>query len=82
MIKRGATPLSKDRFGSKNTYNPIKPFKDVKNIQQNKPSLSRNASNSKLISPLSTEPSKHNPESADRRQPARQITDDMRKVVV
>ncbi len=83
MIKRGATPLSKDRFSTRNPSNQTKPFKDIKNLQQSKPSLSRNASNSKLIVPMLTEPTKHNPESADRRLPSKkQITDEMRKVVV
>lgn len=66
-MKRGATPIAKDRLISRNSSNQNRPFKEVKNIMPSKPSLSRNASNSKLvINPSSTEPSRYNPESADK----------------
>jgi hypothetical protein len=55
MIKRAATPLAKDRLLSRNSSNQTKPLRDLKNIPQSKPSLSRNTSNSKLlIAPLIT----------------------------
>lgn len=77
MIKRGTTPLSKDKFTSRNTSNHNKPFKDIRNVQNTKPSLSRNPSNSKLlITPMNTEPLHCNPESADRKIASkRAITD-------
>lgn len=49
MIKRGATPVAKDRLISRNSSNQNKPYKDIKNNIQSKATLSRNTSNSKLL---------------------------------
>lgn len=49
MIKRGATPVAKDRMMSRNSSNQNKPYKDIKNNIQNKTNLSRNTSNSKIL---------------------------------
>jgi hypothetical protein len=66
-MKRGATPIAKDRLISRNSSNQNKPFKEIKNIIPSKPSLSRNASNCKLtINSITTEPNRYNPESADK----------------
>jgi hypothetical protein len=83
MLKRAATPLAKDRLLPRNSSNAGKPFRDIKNVQA-KPSLSRNSSSSRLMVGLAvTEPIRCNPESAERkRNKNRQITDEMRKVVV
>lgn len=83
MIKRANTPLSNNRYSTRNSSNVNKPLKDSKNIQ-NKPSLSRNPSNSKLLIGAGvTEPVRWNPESADRnKHNSKVINDEMRKVVV
>lgn len=49
MIKRGATPLAKDRYPSKNTAQHNKPFRDLKNLPSTKNSLSRNSSHSRIM---------------------------------
>ncbi len=48
-MKRGATPLAKDRLITRNSSNQNRPFKEVKNIMPTKPCLSRNTSNSKIM---------------------------------
>jgi len=61
-MKRGATPIAKDKLNSRNSSNQNRPFKEVKNLIPTKSILSRNSSNSKLvITPSNTEPNKHNP---------------------
>ena len=66
-MKRGATPIAKDRLTSRNSSNQNRPFKELKNLIPTKSILSRNSSNSKLvINSAITEPNKYNPESADR----------------
>ena len=82
MIKRGTTPVVKDRF-PRNSSNANKPLKDVKNIPS-KPSLARNSASSLLmLGPLVTEPVRCNPESADKsKSKSRQMNQAMRKLVI
>ena len=91
MFKRTVTPLTKDKPLIRNlSNNNQKILKDIKNVIPNKPTLSRNPSNSKInISNQSTTITVMgaNPESPDpfrRRESLKSynINEEMRKVVV